>query len=276
MKKKAKVIAVVNQKGGVGKTTSSYCLAYQLGRMGKKVLLVDSDSQANATQNHGYANTMALENALPGLMLEAMNSPGKAFEIEYPDNYVLKKNYLDVLPSNLTLSAIEVEMVKRWDTNPDVVFTMKRVLENYIENYDYIFIDCLPSIVLLVQNAMVAADSVIIPTKPSYFSTSGLKYILDSIYKIKSDWNPELKVEGILLTMCVEHVAAPAELIQFIEKKFGPNSRVFKNRISLSTVIETAQLRGQCVIEYRSWCKVAKQYIALTKEFLALQEEVNE
>jgi len=188
-----KVISVCNQKGGVGKTTTTINLGAGLARMDKRVLLIDADGQASMTVALEYKNPDELPVSLANIMQDVMDDN----EI-LPDSALLHhKEGFDLLPSNIDLSGIEIRIVN--------VMRRESVLKSYVDmqrsNYDYILIDCAPSLGMLTVNALTAADSLIVPAQPHFLSAKGLDLLMGSVGKVKRHINPELRVEGILLTM---------------------------------------------------------------------------
>lgn len=266
-RKHCKTIAVANQKGGVGKTTTAYCLAYELGHRGYRVLLVDSDSQGNASQNSGISEFGNNGNHFPSLVMQAL-AAGENFSIDDPQKYLLKCENLDILPSDETLSAVEIEMTMNIRANPKTIYVMRWILDNYKEDYDFIIIDCLPSLLTLVRSALGIADSVLIPVTPQYFSIKGLQLLLKNINLVRRGMNPRLQIEGILITMCTSYYQFTAEMVDAIRNVFGQHIRIFDTSISCSVLVSKAQASGKCILAYRRWHKVSKQYIHFVDEFL--------
>lgn len=192
-----KVIAIVNQKGGVGKTTTTVNLGAGLVMEGKRILLIDGDPQGSLTISLGVKSPDNLDVSLATLMNDVIND--RDFH-EY-DGIIRHEEGMDLLPSNIELSGMETMLFN--------VMSREYILRNYIEtvrkNYDYVLIDCMPSLGMMTINALVAADSVIIPSQPNFLSTKGLDLLLRSISKIKRGINPDLKIDGILLTMVTEN-----------------------------------------------------------------------
>ncbi|MBQ7820474.1 MAG: ParA family protein, partial [Lachnospiraceae bacterium] len=188
-----KVIAITNQKGGVGKTTTAVNLGAGLSRQGKKVLLIDADPQGSLTISLGIKKPDELSSTLANVMQRIVDDK------ELSSGFCLLKTEegMDLMPSNIELSGIEIRLVNE--------MSRERVLKTYVdtvrENYDYIIIDCMPSLGMMTFNALCAADSVIIPTQPEFLSAKGLEQLLSTINRVRRHINPNLKVDGILITM---------------------------------------------------------------------------
>ncbi len=190
---KCKVIAISNQKGGVGKTTTTLNLGVGLSLEGKKVLLIDADSQGSLTISLGIKNPDELQTSLATVMQSIVNGD------DLPSDMGIfhHKEGVDLIPSNIELSALEVGLFNTMSRE----YVLKNCLDSVKSNYDYILIDCMPSLGMMTINALVAADSVIIPTQPSFLSTKGLNLLIRSISMVRRQINPELKIDGILMTM---------------------------------------------------------------------------
>lgn len=253
-----KVIAITNQKGGVGKTTTTVNLGVGLAKDGHRVLLIDADPQGSLTVSLGIKDPDELDESLATVMtasIEDMQLP--------PETGIIQHNEgVDLMPSNIELSGIETGLFN----------TMSRefVLRNYInsvkQDYDYILIDCMPSLGMMTINALVAADSVIIPSQPNFLSTKGLNLLLRSISKVKRSINPNLKVEGILLTMVDSRTNNAKDIISSLRQSVGQNIRVFDTEIPHSVRAAESALAGVSIFTHDKNGKVATAYENLTKE----------
>ncbi|MCL6296603.1 ParA family protein [Jejuia spongiicola] len=248
-----KIIAIANQKGGVGKTTTSINLAASLGVLEKKVLLIDADPQANATSGIG----IDVETVEIGTyqLLEHSNSAKEAIiKTETPN--------LDIIPAHIDLVAIEIELVDK-DARE---YMLKKALDDIKNDYDYILIDCAPSLGLLTLNALTAADAVIIPIQCEYFALEGLGKLLNTIKSVQKIHNPELDIEGLLLTMYDSRLRLSNQVVEEVQKHF--NNMVFQTIIQRNVRLSEAPSYGESIINYDAGSKGASNYLSLAKEII--------
>ena len=251
-----KIIAFSNQKGGVGKTTTCVNMAAYLASKGYKCLVVDLDPQGNATSGIGFAKG------------EIKASVYNALIDDVPiENVVIKTQVdgLDLLPSNIDLAGAEVELV--YVKNRELV--LKGVLEKAKASYDFITIDCPPSLGLLTINALASADTVIIPIQSEYYALEGLSQLMNTIKLVVKHLNPSLKIEGVVLTMSDNRAIISRQISAEIKKFFG--KRVFETAIPRNIRLAEAPSHGVPIMLHDTKCSGAKAYFALTEEFLAKQ-----
>lgn len=249
-----KIIAIANQKGGVGKTTTAINLAASLAIMEMKVLLVDADPQANATSGVGikpddiqYTIYDCLtENVDPNLAILSTSTPN-----------------LDVLPSSIDLVGAEIELVNY----PAREYIMRNVLEKISKEYDYIFIDCLPSLGLITLNALASADSVIVPVQCEFFSLEGYGKLKDTLNLVKSAINPKLEIEGVLLSMYDQRLRMANMVIE--EVRHIISDRIYETVIHRNSKIGEAPSLGQPVLIYDASSKGAVNFLNLAHEFMS-------
>lgn len=260
MARKATVMAVVNQKGGTGKTTTTENLSVGLAMEGKKVLVVDTDPQASLTISLGYPIPdelpITLSNLMAKIMMEQPIKPDEGI-LHHPEN-------IDLMPSNIELSGLEVSLVNAMSRET----ILKQYLDTVKQNYDFILLDCMPSLGMLTVNALAAADTVLIPVQAQYLPAKGLEQLLQTISKVRRQINPKLKIEGILLTMVDSRTNYAKDISNLIRESYGSKLKVYKTNIPRSVRAEEISAEGISIFKHDPKGKVADAYRVLTKEVL--------
>lgn len=260
-----KVIAVTNQKGSVGKTTTTVNLGIGLAQAGKRVLLIDADPQGSLTLSLGFKTPDTLDLSLATVMdaLIRDDEPEPGMGIIHHDEGI------DLLPSNIELSGVETRLINTMSRE----FVLKSYLDTVRSRYDYILIDCMPSLGMMTINAFVAADSIIIPSQPNYLSTKGLNLLLQSVSKVKRSINPKLRIDGILLTMVEGRTTNAKSIIDALRNGIGQNIRIFQAEIPHSVRAAECSLKGVSIFSHDNNGKVADAYRAMTKEVTDIERQ---
>lgn len=254
-----KIISIVNQKGGVGKTTTTVNLACAVAEAGKKVLLVDIDSQANASTSYGIV-PKNLSCSVYDVIVNKTDVKEAIVHTEYFG--------VHLLPSHIDLAGAEIEMVIM-DSRE---YLLKNALNQIRHLYDYIFIDCPPSLGLLTLNALAASNSILIPIQPEYFALEGVSKLINTVRQVKKSINPSLYLEGVLLTMYDGRLNLTLQVAEEVKKYFG--DKVYKNVIPRNVRLCEAPSHGMPIFAYDRYSKGALTYRELAKEFLTNQQEV--
>ena len=263
-----KTIALVNQKGGVGKTTSTLSIGVGLARAGNRVLLVDDDPQNSLTISLGIRNP---DDDLENTLATAMYAEIQDTSIPWEDIIIHSEEGVDLLPANVELSGVEMSLFNAMSREQ----VLKSVLGQVKENYDYILIDCMPSLGLMSVNALVAADSVIIPSSPDFLSTKGLNLLIRTISRVRRQINPRLKIDGILVTMVDSRTNNAKNIITALRSTLGSSIWVFDTEIPRSVRAAEASGEGKSIFAFDPKSRVAQAYTNLTKEVAELGKETN-
>jgi len=254
-----KIFCVGNQKGGVGKTTSTVNLGIGLAKLGNKVLCIDADSQGNLSVSLGIAEPDSLNYTLADILRDTIN------DVEVDKKGILHHDEgIDFIPANIDLSDMEVQIIN--------TIGRETILRQYIEQikayYDYIIIDCSPNLGMITINALTCADSVVIPVQASYLPLKGLQQLIKTIMKIKRQLNPKLNIEGILITMVDGRTNYAKEIIQLLKNEYGNTIKIFENLIPRSIKQDETTVSGNSIYKYAKNSKVAKSYEAFVSEII--------
>ena len=257
---KCKTIAIANQKGGVGKTTTAFSLGVALANNNKKVLVVDADPQANLTTYMGFYDEDNIDVTISTLMERYIDDQ----DIKPEEAILHHQENIDLIPSNLNLSMTESNLLNAMSRE----YAMKNCLSELKSKYDYIIIDCMPSLSMITTNALATADEVIIPVQSQYLSARGMGNLLNIISKVKRQINKELKVGGILLTLVDSRTKLPNTIKQELEKNYGNIVKLYDTHIPCAIKTAESTSKGKSIFAYDKSSKVAQAYSSFAKEVL--------
>ncbi len=255
-----KIIAIANQKGGVGKTTTTSNLGIGLAKQGKKVLVIDADAQGSLTASLGFTEPDKLEVTLANVLEKVINDE----EME-PGYGILKHDEgIDLMPGNIELSGLEVSLVN--------VMSREIMMRSYVDmvkdRYDYILIDCMPSLGMITINAFACADSILIPVQAAYLPVKGLEQLIKTVGKVKRQINPKLEIEGILLTMVDNRTNYAKDITSLLIETYGSKVRIFENSIPMSVRAAETSAEGVSIYRHDPKGRVAGAYQSLTEEVI--------
>ena len=257
---KCEVIAIANQKGGVGKTTTTFNLGVALAHAGKRVLLVDSDPQGDLTTYMGIHDPDNIPVTLSTLMERSI----KDEDINSKESILKHDEGIDLIPSNLELSSMEVSLVNAMSRE----FTLRNCLSDIKDKYDYVLIDCMPSLGMITINALACADKVIIPVQSEFLAAKGMSHLMNTVLKVRKQINPNLKVGGILLTMVDGRTNLSKDIANELKSTYGTVFKLYETKIPRGVKAAESSRMGESIISYDSTSKVAQSYIDFAKEVL--------
>ena len=260
-----KVIAIANQKGGVGKTTTTGSLGIGLAGQGKRVLAIDADAQGSLTASLGYPEPDRLDKTLADVLGRIINEE----ELEPGEGILPHEEGIDLMPGNIELSGLEVSLVNTMSRE----LVLRQYIDTVRDSYDYILIDCMPSLGMMTINAFACADSILIPVQAAYLPVKGLQQLIKTVGRVKRQLNPKLEIEGILLTMVDSRTNYAKEITGLLVENYGSRVRIFANSIPISVRAAETSAEGVSIYKHDPKGKVASAYQMLTKEVLSDEEQ---
>lgn len=259
-----KVIALANQKGGVGKTTTTFNFGAGLADKGYKVLMIDLDHQANLTLYCGIQDFDDLSNTIATAMRAVMTDSDCIDPLIYNYKEFSSGGRVDFIPSNVELAKVNLELVQVMARE----FVLKRIVSSFKKLYDYILIDCAPSLSVDLINALTAADEVLIVTNPAKFSTSGTEQLVKSINKVKDNLNNDLKIAGVLFNKVDRRTILTRDIIKIMRSSWGEGIKIFETEIPASIRVDESQIMNEPMIEYEPDNKVSIGFSSFVDEYL--------
>lgn len=260
----AKVVAVCNQKGGVGKTTTTVNIGAGLAREGKSVLLIDADSQGDLTTSLGWRNQDELDNTIATMINNAMNDR----ETGVRQGILHHEEGIDLIPANIELSSMEMQLVTAMSRES----ILKNIINDVRDDYDYIIIDCSPSLGMMTINALAAADEVIIPVQAQYLPTKGMTQLLQTVSRVSKHINNKLQIGGILITLADGRTRLTTEIRGVLENSFGKYINIYSTNIPCAVAAAKAASSGKSIYEFDPKSPVAAAYQKITESILAERE----
>lgn len=253
------IIAISNQKGGVGKTTTTFNLGAALASQGKKVLLIDADPQGNLTTYMGWT-----EDEIPVTLNEVLLNTLSDKKTDFEKCIKHHNENLDLIPSDIQLSSIEMTLVGAMSRE----YTMRNSIKELKEKYDYILIDTQPALGMLTINALASADKVIIPLQPQYLAAKGMTQLLSTIIKIRQQINPNIKIDGIVLTIVDKRTNLTKDIYNQLQENYGSAIKIYDTQVPRAIKVAESTAHGKSIFTYDKNSKVAEAYSSLAKEVL--------